>query len=155
MTSAPPQPRRIAAGRLEDFVAQAFRAVGVPPDDAKTIAHLMTRIDLRGLDGHGVFRLPQYIQRIKAGGINVEPKIRIARETESTALIDGDNAVGHLAVREAVRVAMDKAGKGGVAWVGTNNSNHAGAASIYAMMPLERDMIGLYVAVGSANHLPP
>ncbi len=155
MPSAPPEPRRIAAGRLEEFIAHAFRAVGVPPDDAKTIAHLMTRIDLRGLDGHGVFRLPQYVRRIKAGGINVEPEIRIARETESTALIDGDNAVGHLAVQEAVRVAMDKAGKCGVAWVGTNNSNHAGAASIYAMMPLERDMIGLYVAVGSANHLPP
>jgi LDH2 family malate/lactate/ureidoglycolate dehydrogenase len=147
--------RRIAAGRLEEFVAQAFRAVGVPPDDAETIARLMTRIDLRGLDGHGVFRLPQYIRRIRAGGINVEPNIRIARETESTALIDGDNAVGHLAVSEAVRVAMDKAERRGVAWVGTNNSNHAGAASIYAMMPLARDMIGLYVAVGSANHLPP
>ena len=155
MTSAPPEPRRVAAGRLEEFVAEAFRAVGVPPDDAETVGQLMTRIDLRGLDGHGVFRLPQYIQRIRAGGINVEPKIRIARESESTALIDGDNAVGHLAVREAARVAMDKAGKHGVAWVGTNNSNHAGAASIYAMMPLARDMIGLYVAVGSANHLPP
>ncbi len=147
--------RRIAAGRLEEFVARAFRAVGVPPDDAETIARLMTRIDLRGLDGHGVFRLPQYIRRIRAGGINVEPNIRIARETESTALIDGDNAVGHLAVSEAARVAMDKAERRGVAWVGTNNSNHAGAASIYAMMPLARDMIGLYVAVGSANHLPP
>ena len=155
MTSTPSEPRRVAAGRLEEFIAQAFRTVGVPPDDAGTIAQLMTRIDLRGLDGHGVFRLPQYIQRIKAGGINAEPKIRIARETESTALLDGDNAVGHLAVREAARVAMDKAEKCGVAWVDTNNSNHAGAASVYAMMPLERDMIGLYVAVGSANHLPP
>jgi L-2-hydroxycarboxylate dehydrogenase (NAD+) len=155
MTSASSEPRLIAAGRLEEFVAEAFQAVGVPAGDAGTVAQLMTRIDLRGLDGHGVFRLPQYIQRIKAGGINVEPNIRIARETESTALIDGDNAVGHLAVQEAVRVAMVKAEKSGVAWVGTNNSNHAGAASIYAMMPLERDMIGLYVAVGSANHLPP
>lgn len=149
------EPRRVAAERLEAFVAQAFQAVGVPPADAETIARLMTRIDLRGLDGHGIFRLPQYIQRIRAGGINVEPNIRIARETESTALIDADNAVGHLAVRVAVRVAMDKAEKCGVAWVGANNSNHAGAASIYAMMPLARDMIGLYVAVGSANHLPP
>jgi len=147
--------RRVAAARLEEFVAQAFQAVGVPVGDSDSIAQLMTRIDLRGLDGHGVFRLPQYIQRIRAGGINVAPNIRIARETDSSALIDGANAVGHLAVREAVRVAMDQASRRGVAWVGTNNSNHAGAASVYAMMPLERDMIGLYVAVGSANHLPP
>ncbi len=148
-------PLRISAKRLEGFVASAYTTVGVAPGDAATIARLMTGIDLRGLDSHGVFRLPQYIRRIQAGGMNVDADIRIARETDSTALIDGDNADGHLVVIEAARVAMDKAEKCGVAWVGTKNSNHAGAASIYAMMPLERDMIGLYVAVGSANHLPP
>ncbi len=108
-------PRRVPAGRLEEFVAEAFQAVGVPPDDAASIAQLMTRIDLRGLDGHGAFHLPQYIQRIRAGGINVTPNIRVARETDSTALIDGDDAVGHLAVRKAVEIAMDKASKRGVA----------------------------------------
>ena len=145
----------IRAERLEQFIADAFRAVDIPADDAATIAQLMTNIDLRGLDGHGVFRLAPTIQRIKAGGINLKPTIMVARETESTALIDGDNAVGHLAVNKAVQVAMDKADKNGVAWVGTTNNNHAGAASIYAMMPLQRDMIGIYMAVGSANHLPP
>ncbi len=155
MTSPPSDPRLVAAERLEKFTAEAFQTVGIPVDDAGTIADFSTRIDLRGLDGHGIFRLPHYIQRIKAGGINVKPNIKIARETASTALIDGDNAVGHLVLAEAVRVAMDKAEQTGVAWAGTKNSNHAGAASIYAMMPMERDMIGLYVAVGSANHLPP
>lgn len=148
-------PRRISAERIEGFVAKAFTAVGIAPDDGATIARLMTGIDLRGLDGHGIFRLPQYIRRIQAGGINVDADIHIVRETDSTALIDGDNAVGHLVVSEAARVAMDKAENCGVGWVGATNSNHAGAASAYAMMPLERDMIGLYVAVGSANHLPP
>jgi len=145
----------IPAERLEQFIADAFEAVDVPAADAKTVAHLMTAIGLRGLDGHGVFRLPSTIQRIKAGGINLKPNITVARETPSTALIDGDNAIGHLAVNKAVQVAMDKAEQNGVAWVGTNNNNHAGAASIYAMMPLKRDMIGIYMAVGSANHLPP
>jgi len=145
----------IPAERLEQFIADAFRAVGIPTDDAATIAQLMTGIDLRGLDGHGIFRLPPTIQRIKAGGINVKPTITVKQETPSTAIIDGDNAVGHLAVNKAVQVAMDKAEQCGVAWVGTTNNNHAGAASIYAMMPMERDMIGIYMAVGSANHLPP
>ena len=145
----------IPAERLEQFIADAFRAVGIPTDDAATIAQLMTGIDLRGLDGHGIFRLPPTIQRIKAGGINVKPTITVKQETPSTAIIDGDNAVGHLAVNKAVQVAMDKAEQCGVAWVGTTNNNHAGAAAIYAIMPMERDMIGIYMAVGSANHLPP
>jgi LDH2 family malate/lactate/ureidoglycolate dehydrogenase len=145
----------IPAERLKAFIAAAFEAVDIPADDADTIADLMTGIDLRGLDGHGIFRLPPTIERIKVGGINLRPNIKIARETESTALIDGDNAVGHLTVNKAVQVAMDKAEQCGVAWAGTTNNNHAGAASIYAMMPLQRDMIGIYMAVGSANHLPP
>src|SRR5205085_3135301 len=48
-----------------------------------------------------------------------------------------------------------KARTTGVAWVGTQWSNHAGPASLYARMPLAHNMIGMYFAVGNANHLPP
>ena len=147
--------RLFSAAELREVTGRMFRAVGVSADDAATIARLMIDIDLRGGDGHGIFRLPQYIRRIRAGGINVAPTIRVIRETQATALVDGDNCVGHLAVERATRLAMDKAEQCGVAWVGTRNSNHAGAASVYAAMALERDMIGIYSAVGSANHVPP
>jgi LDH2 family malate/lactate/ureidoglycolate dehydrogenase len=52
-------------------------------------------------------------------------------------------------------IAIEKARSAGVAWVGARNSNHAGPAHLYARMPLAHDMIGIYIAVGSANHLPP
>ena len=55
----------------------------------------------------------------------------------------------------ASSLAIEKASKTGIGWVGVKNSNHAGPASLYAKMPLKRDMIGIYIAVGSANHLPP
>jgi len=55
----------------------------------------------------------------------------------------------------AAALAIDKARSAGVAWVGAQWSNHAGPASLYARMPLAHDMIGLYFAVGNANHLPP
>ena len=147
--------RRLAAGELEAFTTRAFVRVGLPPDDAAEVARLMVRADLRGADGHGIFRLPQYVRRIRAGGINVRPRIGVVRETEAMALVDGDNAMGHLVMRFAARLAMDKAGRQGVGWVGVRRSNHAGPAALYATMPLERDMIGLYLAVGNANHLPP
>jgi len=147
--------RRVAASELEAFATRAFVRVGLPREDAIEVARLMVRADLRGADGHGIFRLPQYVRRIRAGGINVRPRIGVLRETEAMALVDGDNAMGHLVMRFAARLAMDKAGRQGVAWVGTRQSNHAGPAALYATMPLERDMIGLYLAVGNANHLPP
>ena len=147
--------RRFPAERLEAFATRAFTAVGLPAPDAAEVARLMVLADLRGADGHGIFRLPQYIRRIRAGGLNVRPAIRVLRETEATALVDGDNAMGHLVMRFAARLAMDKAERAGVAWVGVRGSNHAGPAALYAMMPLEREMIGLYLAVGNANHMPP
>ena len=137
------------------FIARCLVAVGVSNSDAKKTAELMARADLIGQDGHGVFRLPQYVKRIKAGGINVTPAITVVEERTATAVVDGDNALGHLVMSHATELAMEKAAKTGVAWVGSRFSNHAGPASLYAMMPLQKDMIGLYVAVGSANHLPP
>ena len=157
MTSVdrPSAPLRVAPAKLEDFIARAFEAVDVPAADARSIAELMTRADVNGSEGHGVFRLPQYIRRIKGGAVNVKPRIRIERERAAMALVDGDNGMGHLVMRFATETAIEKAKTAGMAWVGAKWSNHAGPASLYAAMPLAHDMIGLYFAVGSANHLPP
>jgi L-2-hydroxycarboxylate dehydrogenase (NAD+) len=147
--------RRFQSKDLEAFVSRALTAVGLPATDAEQVARLMILADLRGADGHGIFRLPQYVRRIKAGGMNVKPNIRVTRETEGVAVVDGDNGMGHLVMRFAARVAIEKAERAGIGWVGVRQSNHAGPAALYAMMPLERDMIGIYIAVGSANHMPP
>lgn len=53
----------------------------------------MILADIRGADGHGIFRLPQYVRRIRAGGRNVQPRIRVVRETDAIALVDGDNGM--------------------------------------------------------------
>jgi L-2-hydroxycarboxylate dehydrogenase (NAD+) len=140
---------------LHAFITRSFVACGFPEEDADTAAGLMVKADLMGQDGHGVFRLPMYIKRLRAGGLNPTPEFRCLEDRTATALIDGDNGLGHLVMHHATQLAIEKAKTTGVAWVGARHSNHAGPASLYAMMPLEHDMIGLYVAVGSANHLPP
>ncbi len=120
-----PSGSRIPAEELAAFIARVLVAVGLPDLDACGVAELMTRADLRGADGHGIFRLPQYVRRIRAGGINVRPQIRVVQEREAAALVDGDNGMGHLV-------------KAGVGWVGVRRSNHAGPAALYAMMPLAK-----------------
>ena len=147
--------KHIRPADLQSFISRAFEAVGIPQADAKNIAELMTRADVNGSEGHGVFRLPQYIRRIKGGAVNVRPMIRVEREAAAMALVHGDNGMGHLVMRRATAIAIEKAKHAGVAWVGAKWSNHAGPASLYASMALEHDMIGLYFGVGSANHLPP
>ena len=145
----------VAPARLKAFIQEAMVKLGLPDQDAAIVADLMTQADLQGSDGHGVSRLPQYARRIKAGGFNTKPNIRVVREQASTAVINGDNGMGHLVMRRAAEIAIEKARATGIGWVNSQFSNHAGPASLYASMPLKHDMIGLYFAVGNANHLPP
>ena len=147
--------RNVKADQLRSFIASAFEACGMPAHHAARMGHLMAEADIGGQDGHGVFRLPMYIKRIKAGGMDVNPDIKVISERTATALLDGGNGPGHLVMSRAAELAVKKAKTSGVAWVGARNSNHAGPAFLYARIPLTANMVGLYVAVGSANHMPP
>jgi L-2-hydroxycarboxylate dehydrogenase (NAD+) len=151
----PTDATRVPTASLCDFATRAFIATGLPAEDSATIAGLMAEADLIGADAHGIFRLPQYIRRLEAGGVNRTPNIVVNRTAAATALVDGDNGMGHLVVARAAETAVELAREAGVGWVGVRRSNHAGPASIYAAMPLEAGMIGIYSAVASANHMAP
>jgi L-2-hydroxycarboxylate dehydrogenase (NAD+) len=143
----------VPASATRALIADAFIAAGLPQADAAQCAELMTEADLTGADGHGIFRLPQYIRRIKAGGFNKHPNITVTRTAPATALVDGDNGMGHLVMSRAANEAVAIAKENGVAWVGVRRSNHAGPAGLYAEMPAQHGMVGLYAAVANANHM--
>src|ERR1700693_991674 len=110
---ATPVAQRISHAALIAFIASAYRAAGIPAADADKAADFMARSDISGADGHGVFRLPQYIRRIQTGGINVRPNIAVNRTGPGTALVDGDNGLGALVVSRAVETAIEIAGAQG------------------------------------------
>ncbi len=144
---------RVPALAVTSLIRDSFIATGLPEADATRCAELMTEADLTGADGHGVFRLPQYVRRLKAGGFNKRPKIAVTRSGAATALVDGDNGMGHLVMARAADEAVALAREAGVGWVGVRRSNHAGPAALYAEMPTRHSMIGLYGAVANANHM--
>ncbi len=146
---------RVPAAQVRRFLATAFERLGMPAGDAQVVSQLMTEAELQGSDGHGVIRLVPYARRIRAGGINLKPDIRVVKEKAAMAVVDGDNGMGHLVMKRATELAIAKARQCGVAWVGSRLSNHAGPASLYARMALAHEMVGMYFAVGNANHLPP
>ena len=143
------------AATLRAFMGAALGRAGLPAADADQVAGLMLEADLVGADAHGIFRLPQYVRRLKAGGVNPTPVIAVTRTGPATALVDGDNGMGHLVMTRAADTAIELARACGVAWVGVRGSNHAGPGSIYAAMPVAAGMAGLYSAVASANHMAP
>src|SRR4029078_10947387 len=145
---------RIPTKAVTGLIIDAMIKVGVPKDDAARIAELMLEADLVGSEPHRVFRLPQYVQRLKLGSTNPRPNITVKRSAPATALVDGDNGMGHLVVARAAETAVTPARQCGIAWVGCRMSGHAGAAGVYAALPLKADMVGIYSAVANANHMP-
>src|SRR6056297_2732525 len=136
---------------LEEFTRKVFEKMGCPSDQARAVTDVFIAAELRGLPSHGMIRIKDYYQLWKAGRINVNPDVRVVHESPSTAVVDGDGAVGMIAATRSMEIAIEKARKAGTGWVSTRNSNHFGIAGYYAMMALEKDMIG--VAMTNANSL--
>jgi L-2-hydroxycarboxylate dehydrogenase (NAD+) len=150
----PPTAHRIPAASIAAFIRDVLAKLDLPAADAAQVAELMTEADLTGADAHGVFRLPQYVRRLRAGGINPRPSISVTKTAPATALVDGDNGMGHLVMARAAATAIALARETGIGFVGARRSNHAGAAGVYAALPLAHGMIGIYSVVASANHMP-
>lgn len=145
----------VAVDKLETFVTAALASQGVPAADAAKVATLMVEADVFGYGTHGVFRLRQYMARLRDGGCNPAAKVAIAHETVATAVIDGDNGLGHLAMSKARDLAIEKARIAGIGWVGVRRGNHAGPLALYVRPQAEAGLIGMAAAVGSTNHVPP
>ena len=144
----------VPAAAIDALIRDCMQAVGLPAADAASVAELMLEADLVGADAHGVFRLPQYVRRIKGGAVNPKASITVEKTGPATAMVDGDNGMGHLVMSRAAETAAKLAKDTGIAWVGAKLSNHAGAAGVYAAMPLAQDMVGIYAVVANANHMP-
>ena len=136
---------------LHGFTQNAFLKMGCSPEDAHVIADVFLAAELRGHSSHGMLRLKDYYELWKSGRINVRPVVRIVHESPSTAVVDGDNAVGMVAARKSMQIAIEKAENAGTGWVATRNSNHFGIAGYYAMMALKEDMVG--ICLTNANPL--
>lgn len=146
---------RLPAATLTEFASAVLQAVDVPEDHADVTAARLVEADERGRTGHGLIRLPSYVGRIRAGGVNVRPAVAVRHETPVSALVDGDNGLGQVVMTHATELAISKACQSGLAWVGTTASNHAGAAGLYAGMAAEAGLVGMYLAVANANGMPP
>jgi L-2-hydroxycarboxylate dehydrogenase (NAD+) len=144
---------RVPARAVRSLITDCLVAAGLPAEDAARCAALMTEADLTGADGHGIFRLAQYVRRLNAGGFNKRPAITVSKTAPATAVVDGDNGMGHLVMSRAASEAIAMARDTGVAWVGVRRSNHAGPAGLYAEMAAAHGMIGIYAAVANANHM--
>ncbi len=136
--------RLAAEPGLRTFVATVLEKVGVPAEDAAIVADVLVAADLRGVESHGVARLESYyVSRIRAGQLDPKAELKTVRETPTSVLTDAGNGLGHPAGHRTMERVLDKAAQSGAAFGAVRNSNHFGIAGYYAMLALDRDMIGI------------
>jgi len=128
-----------------DFMMDVFQHLGVPEDEARICTDVLITADLRGIDSHGVGRLKYYYDHIRAGVQFTKTEMRVIKETETTALVDGNHGMGHVIAYRCMRLAMDKASRYGLGAVTVRNGTHFGIAGYYALMAAREDMIGFAV----------
>ena len=141
----------VDAGRLLLMIDDIFVRAGMPADEATLVADALVLADLRGMQSHGVLRVPIYVEKIRAGGFRPGRKGRVVRETAGTVLLDGENGIGQVLTIAAMDRAIDKAKQNGIGAAGVFNSNHHGEAAYYVLHALKRDMIGIVATNGSPN----
>jgi len=129
---------------LEKFMVNVMVKAGIPEADAKIVGDVLLQADKLGFDSHGVNRFKSiYLDRIREGILNPVTNYKIIKEGPTTAVIDGQNGMGHVIAYKAMKLAIEKAKKFGMGMVTVRNSSHYGLAGYYPLMAVRENMIGI------------
>ncbi len=127
---------------LLDLVARIFAAY-LPADDAHYVASCLVAAEARGVQSHGIGRIPVYTQRLRLGVVNAKPDLRISAGSGATAHVDGDNGMGYLVARTAMSEAIRRGKAHGISLVLASNSNHFGMAATYLQQAIDAGLAAL------------
>jgi len=141
----------ISAERLERWVASIFRNEGLSEGDAQTVAKVLVWADLRGMETHGVLRVPHYVRFIRAGDLNPRPAMTTRNETPACVLLEADRAAGPVAMQKAVELAASKTRQAGAGICFVRGTTHTGALGYYTHRAVEGGMAAIAFSSSSAN----
>ena len=139
---------------LVEFTCATLRALGVPDPDAREVAGCLVKSELRGIDSHGLVRLPVYARRVQAGVVKARPELQVITAGSAAALVDGDNGLGPVVGARAMEVALDLAERHGTGFVGVRHSNHFGPTAYYLERAVQRGFIGISISNAPPNMAP-
>jgi len=124
------------------LLVKLFVRMGMFQVEAEIAANRLIEADLRGIHSHGSRTAERYLESMDMGDIDPRAQILTITETPAIAVLDGSNAMGHVAATRAMELAIKKAGEVGTGTVAVRNSHHFGAAAVYVLMAVEAGMIG-------------
>lgn len=149
-----PDTRYLPASALLQFGTSIFERLGLTQPHAATVAECLVKANLRGLDSHGVMRIPIYAKRLRLGLVNPRPSLALSRVAASAALLDGDDGMGMVVGTRAMGEAVAIARETGIGMVGVRRSTHYGMAAYYVLQAIAADCIG-FAFTNSSPGMPP
>ena len=141
--------RLIRRADLEHYVATIFAATGVPGPAAADWARMVVWANLRGVDSHGVLRVPRYVDLLRRKLINPRPEMRVERRAGAIAVLDADRAPGAIAMTRAMTEAIERARAVDIGWCAARNITHAGAIGQFALQAAEAGFAGIAMCASS------
>jgi LDH2 family malate/lactate/ureidoglycolate dehydrogenase len=144
------QERRVSAEALQALVSDIFQRCGMLREDAALLSETLMVADLRGVHSHGVLRVPDYVHKLTAGGVDPRGRPRIVENSPAAVVVDGGNSMGQIGSAFAMRQALERARVSNLAAAAVRGSNHCGALAYFVMLALPENMIG----VATTNALP-
>ena len=147
---------RVYASALaaDAFARSVLTANGVPDAHAAIVANCLVHADLRGVDTHGLCRLPVYLDRLRNKLINPNPTLEPKRVTPVAATLDGENGFGFVIGLRAMQEAIGMAREYGIGIVSVKRSTHFGMAASYALPAVEAGMMAM-VFSNASPAMPP
>jgi len=144
----------VRASELKKFSMRVFVALGATKEIAGVVTEHLIEASLRGVDSHGVSRIPVYAQGVVAGDIDATATPQVVKETATTALVDGRQGFGQVGANYAIGKAISKARANGISTVAMKNSNHVGMLAIYGERIALRRLIAKICVNGMARVAP-
>ncbi len=141
-------PKRVSAEALRRYAAAVLEAGGMGQDHAQAEAEALVWANLRGVDTHGVIRLPRYLEMFEQGESNPRPDIKVIAELPAVTVIDGDRGFGPLVLPGAMDRAIRKARTTGFAWTLVRRVAHSGAIGLFVRRAAEANMVGIAMTCG-------
>ncbi|MFZ2005646.1 MAG: Ldh family oxidoreductase [Stellaceae bacterium] len=144
---------RLAVAEARALGEAALDRIGYDGDDARIVVDQLIDNSLCGYRFAGLPRILAIAREAKSQ--NVRTPVAVMHETPTTALVDGGNNVGYVAVYRGAEVAIRKAKESGVAAVGVYNSYFSGRNAYYLERIVEAGLVGLHTASGAPHIMPP
>jgi L-2-hydroxycarboxylate dehydrogenase (NAD+) len=131
------------ARELIEFAKKVFESTGMERWAAETVAGDLVKANLRGVDSHGISRIPMYAERLRKRLVNPSPEITVKNVAGAVSIVDGDNGMGFIASHRAMEEAIKLAGKNGIGLVGVHHSTHFGMGALYALQAIKAGYISM------------